>query len=135
MSMWNYLIAVVSYYNLVRIFFLGSIVSFFCLTSVIGYLITNYILDQLDLEKKYSRIGKYINRFKKIALFYVFIDLFICLLWLFLLVLLITSYNCKNSTFCIISFSNLNSSARGFYYNIIMVSIAIVDSFCSDYSI
>lgn len=66
--------------------FLGSIVSFFCLISVVGYIITNYVLDKVDLEKKYPRIGKYLNRFKKIALFYVFIDLFICLLWLFLLV-------------------------------------------------
>ena len=66
--------------------FLGSIVSFFCLISVVGYIITNYILDKVDLEKKYPRIGKYLNRFKKIALFYVFIDLFLCLLWLFLLI-------------------------------------------------
>ena len=66
--------------------FLGSIVSFFCLISVIGYIITNYILDKVDIENKYPRIGKYLNRFKKIALFYVLIDLFICLLWLFLLV-------------------------------------------------
>ena len=65
--------------------FLGSIVSFFCLFSVVGYIITNYILEKVDLEKKYPRIGIYLNRFKKIALFYVFIDLFICLLWLFLL--------------------------------------------------
>jgi hypothetical protein len=66
--------------------FLGSIVSFFCLISVVGYIITNYILDKVDLEMNYPRIGKYLNRFKKIALFYVIIDLFICLLWLFLLV-------------------------------------------------
>jgi hypothetical protein len=66
--------------------FLGSIVSFFCLISVIGFIITNYLLEKVDLEKKYPRIGKYLNRFKKIALFYVFIDLFLCLLWLLSLV-------------------------------------------------
>ena len=66
--------------------FLGSIISLFCLFSVISYMITNYILDKVDLESKYPKIGWYLNRFKKIALFYVFIDLFICLLWLFLLV-------------------------------------------------
>ena len=66
--------------------FLGSIVSFFCLISVVGYIITNYILDKVDLEKKYPRIGKYLNRSKKIALMYVLIYLFLCLLWLFLLV-------------------------------------------------
>ena len=67
--------------------FLGSIVSFFCLISVIGFIITNYLLDKVNIENKYPRLGKYLNRFKKIALFYVLIDLFICLLWLFLLVL------------------------------------------------
>jgi hypothetical protein len=65
---------------------LGSLIAFFSLISVIGYIITNYLLEKLDLEKKYPRIGKYLNKFKKIALFYVFIDLFICLLWLFLLI-------------------------------------------------
>ena len=60
--------------------FLGSIVSFFCLISVLGYIITNYFLDKVDLEKKYPRIGKYLNKFKKIALFYVLLDLFVCLL-------------------------------------------------------
>lgn len=66
--------------------FVGSIVSFFCLINVIGFIITNYVLEKIDLEKKYPRIGKYLNRFKKIALFYVCIDLFICFLWLVLLI-------------------------------------------------
>jgi predicted RND superfamily exporter protein len=66
--------------------FLGSLVSFFCLLNVIAYIITNYLLEKVDFEKKYPKIGKYINRLKKVTLFYICIDLLICLVWLLLLV-------------------------------------------------
>lgn len=66
--------------------FLGSIVTLFCVLNLAGYIITNSLLAKVDFEKKYPKIGKYINRFKKISLFYICIDILICLYLLSLLV-------------------------------------------------
>lgn len=65
---------------------LGSIVILFCLLNIAGYIITNYLLEKVDLENKYPRIGKYLNRFRKITLFYICIDVLICLYLLSLLI-------------------------------------------------
>ena len=62
--------------------FLGSIVTLFCLLNIVGYLITNYLFSKVDFEKKfqnYPKIGKYINRIRNISLFYICIDILICL--------------------------------------------------------
>jgi len=66
--------------------FLGSIVTLFFVLNLAGYILTNYLLEKVDFEMKYPKIGKYINRFKKISLFYIVIDILICLYLLFLLV-------------------------------------------------
>ena len=65
--------------------FLGSIVILFCVLNITGYLITNYLLEKVELEKKYPTIGKYLNRFRKISLIYIFIDILVCLYILSLL--------------------------------------------------
>ena len=65
--------------------FLGSIVILFCVLNITGYLITNYLLEKVELEKKYPSIGKYLNRFRKISLFYIFIDIVVCVYILSLL--------------------------------------------------
>jgi len=72
--------------------FSGSLVSFFCLLNLIVFIITNYLLEKvdLDLEKKFPRFGKYLNKYlnriKKVALFYICLDLLLCLIWLSLLI-------------------------------------------------
>ena len=66
--------------------FLGSIVTLFCVLNLAGYILTNYFLAKIEFEKKYPKIGKYLNRFKKISLFYIIIDICICLYLLSLLV-------------------------------------------------
>ena len=66
--------------------FLGSIVILFCVLNITAYILTNYLLEKADFEKKYPTIGKYINRFRKISLFYICIDILICLYMLSLLV-------------------------------------------------
>lgn len=65
--------------------FLGSIITLFCVLNLAGYIITNYLLEKVEFEKKYPRIGKYFKKFQKISLFYIIIDIFICLYLLFLL--------------------------------------------------
>jgi hypothetical protein len=65
---------------------LGSIVILFCLLNITGYIITNYLLEKVDLENKYPTIWKYLNRFIKISLFYICIDILICLYLLSLIV-------------------------------------------------
>ena len=65
---------------------LGSIVILFCVLNITAYIITNYLLEKVDLEKKYPTIWKYLNRFIKISLFYICIDILICLYLLSLIV-------------------------------------------------
>ena len=64
---------------------LCSIVALFCVINIIGYILANYLLENVDYENKYPRIGKYINRFKKVGLIYISIDIIICLICLILL--------------------------------------------------
>ncbi len=63
-----------------------SIVALFCVFSIIGYFIANYLLEKVDFEKKYPKIGKYLNRFKKVGLIYLSIDLLLCLICLIILI-------------------------------------------------
>ena len=68
--------------------FTGSLLFYFLLNvNVIGFIITNYLLEKVDLEKKLPWISKYLNRFKKIALFYICLALLFCLILLFLFIL------------------------------------------------
>ena len=65
---------------------LGSIVILFCVLNITAYILTNYLLEKVDLENKYPTIWKYLNRFIKISLFYICIDILICLYLLSLIV-------------------------------------------------
>ena len=38
--------------------FSGSLVSLFCLLNVVVFIITNYLLDKVEFEKKFPKIGK-----------------------------------------------------------------------------
>ena len=66
--------------------FLGSIITLFCVLNITAYIISNHLLDKVEYETKYPKIAKYINRFKKVTLFYISIDILICLFLLSLLV-------------------------------------------------
>jgi len=62
--------------------FLGSILTLFCLLNIVGYILTNYLFSKVDFEKRfpnYPKIGKCINRIRNISLFYICIDILICL--------------------------------------------------------
>ncbi len=66
--------------------FLSSIVALFCLWNIIGYFIASFLLERIDYKTKFPKLVKYINGFKNISLFYICIDLIICLSCLLLLV-------------------------------------------------
>jgi hypothetical protein len=66
--------------------FLCSIITLFCMLNITGYIITNYLLEKIDFDKKFPKIGKYINRFRKISLIYIYIYVLICIYLLSLLV-------------------------------------------------
>ncbi len=62
--------------------FCGSLITLFCFLNIVGYIITNYLFSKVNFEKRFPnspKIGKYINRFRNISLFYICIDMLICL--------------------------------------------------------
>ena len=66
--------------------FLISLVALFCLINIIGYMIVNIIINKVDYEKRYPRLSKIINYYRKMSLIYVGIDIILCLICLLLLV-------------------------------------------------
>ena len=66
--------------------FLISLVALFCLINIIGYMIVNIIINKVDYEKRYPRLSKIINYYKKMSLIYISIDIILCLICLLLLV-------------------------------------------------
>ena len=68
--------------------FLLSLIALFCLINIIGYMIVNIIINKVDYEKRYPRLSKIINYYKKMSLIYISIDIILCLICLLLLVFL-----------------------------------------------
>ena len=66
--------------------FLLSLIALFCLINIIGYMIVNIIINKVDYEKRYPRLSKIINYYRKMSLIYVGIDIILCLICLLLLV-------------------------------------------------
>ena len=66
--------------------FLLSLIALFCLINIIGYMIVNIIINKVDYEKRYPRLSKIINYYKKMSLIYISIDIILCLICLLLLV-------------------------------------------------
>ena len=68
--------------------FLLSLIALFCLINIIGYMIVNIIINKVDYEKRYPRLSKIINYYRKMSLIYISIDIILCLICLLLLVFL-----------------------------------------------
>ena len=66
--------------------FLLSLIALFCLINIIGYMIVNIIINKVDYEKRYPRLSKIINYYRKMSLIYISIDIILCLICLLLLV-------------------------------------------------
>ena len=65
--------------------FLASILTLFCVLNLIGYILSNYILDKVNYDKNFPTLAKFINKYKKLSLFYLSIDILIILYLLSLL--------------------------------------------------
>ncbi len=64
-----------------------SLVALFCFINIIGYILAYYLIQQLDYETKYPRLSKFIDRYKKFSLIYFCVDVLLCFVCLFLLVI------------------------------------------------
>jgi hypothetical protein len=83
---------------------LGSLTALFCMFSIIGYLIVNYLLVKVeeDFERKYPKIWKYIIiRFKNVGLMFICIDIIICLVIFIFICFLFICYCYTNFLFII----------------------------------
>lgn len=66
--------------------FLLSFVALFCFINVLGFLITYILIQQGNYEKKYPKITKILNYYKKSTIVYVSIEALLCFICLILLV-------------------------------------------------
>jgi len=66
--------------------FLISLVALCCFINIMGFLITYILIQKSNYERKYPKIIKFINYYKKSSLFYVTIEALLCLTCLLLLV-------------------------------------------------
>ena len=67
-----------------------SVVTLYCFINILIYIIGYYLIQESQAEKyykKYPILNKFINRYKKVSLFYFFIEILFCLTCLFLLIL------------------------------------------------
>jgi len=66
--------------------FLLSLVAFFCLINIIGYLLAYYLIQKGDYETKYPKFSIIINYYKKVNLFFLVIEAILCLTCLTILI-------------------------------------------------
>nr|YP_009493233.1 hypothetical protein [Ganoderma calidophilum]AWJ64028.1 hypothetical protein [Ganoderma calidophilum] len=67
--------------------FLLGLVALLCFINVLFYITIHYLISVRDYELKYPKFNKIINLYKKVNLFYVFIEALICFVCLILIVL------------------------------------------------
>jgi len=77
--------------------FLISTVALFCLINIIGFILGNYLLQKVDYESKYPRLSKFIDRYKKLSLIYISLDILICLVCLLMLVCFTLAFILKSN--------------------------------------
>ena len=63
-----------------------SVIALYSFINIIGYMIVNIIINKVEYEKRYHRLSKIINYYKKMSLIYISIDIILCLICLLLLV-------------------------------------------------
>ena len=66
--------------------FILSIVGLFCFLNILGFLVTYILIQQGDYEKKYPKLKKIINYYKKSTLVYAIIETLLCLTCFLLLI-------------------------------------------------
>jgi hypothetical protein len=65
--------------------FLANLVTLFCLINITGYILTQYLLEKADFEKKNPTIVKDINRFKFFSFVYICLEITVCLASIFVI--------------------------------------------------
>jgi hypothetical protein len=66
--------------------FLLSLVAFFCLINILGYLLAYYLIQKGNYEVKYPKFARIINYYKKVNLFFLVIEAILCLTCLTILI-------------------------------------------------
>jgi hypothetical protein len=72
--------------------FLLSLVALFCLINILAYLLTYIFIQKGDYENKYPKLKILIKVYKNTSIFYVIIEILICLISLSLLIFFSISY-------------------------------------------
>lgn len=67
--------------------FLLSLIAFLCFINILGYLIAYYLLQRGNYGEKYPKLAGLINYYKKINSVFLVIEVMLCLISLFILVL------------------------------------------------
>ena len=66
--------------------FLLSLVAFFCLINIIGYLLTYYLIQKGNYEVKYPKFSRIINYYKNTTLVFLIVEIILCLVCLGILI-------------------------------------------------
>lgn len=67
--------------------FLLSLIAFLCFINIVGYLLAFYLIQKSNYEEKYPKLIGLINYYKKINSVFLVIEVMLCLISLFILVL------------------------------------------------
>jgi len=65
--------------------FLLTLIALFCFINIIGYVLTYYFIQKGDYSKKYPKLSKIIDYYKKVNFLFLTIEILLCLSCLLIL--------------------------------------------------